>query len=360
MKRPFRRKKELKKQVTTETIEEHREEVLSKGRKFKYPFQYAKHKLVLNTIVIGIVAVLLSIGFGWLQLYRFQSTGDILYRFTKVIPVPVANVDGENVRYSDYLMIYRSSIMSIEKQKGVLTDSEEDKVMREQYKRKSLDRAVEFTYALKLAKELDVEVTQDQIREAEREHRVVDGVERDEEKFAKIIQTGFGLTVEEYERLWLLTLTKREVVVAIDEEARATAGEVEALLDGNGGDFSRVVGALGDKVVYEETGELVSMLNLDERRAAMASSLEVGEWSARFVPKNGDGYYFLKLLAKSDGQVKYVSLKVPFGEFDRRMKMIRKEGKVTEYIKVDRIGDDGEMIEAEGIEIEKDGAVGGG
>ena len=33
-----------------EKVEERREEVLAKGRKFKYPLQYTKHKLVINTI----------------------------------------------------------------------------------------------------------------------------------------------------------------------------------------------------------------------------------------------------------------------------------------------------------------------
>ena len=40
----FRNKTELEK------IEERREEVLSKGRKFKYPLQYAKYRIVTLTI----------------------------------------------------------------------------------------------------------------------------------------------------------------------------------------------------------------------------------------------------------------------------------------------------------------------
>ena len=36
--------------VTQKNLEESREQVLSRGKKFKYPFQYSKHKLVINTI----------------------------------------------------------------------------------------------------------------------------------------------------------------------------------------------------------------------------------------------------------------------------------------------------------------------
>jgi len=341
---PFRRKKELKKQVTADSIEEHREEVLSKGRKFKYPFQYARHKLVINTVIIGVVAVVLLVGFGWLQLYKFQSTSDILYRFTKVIPVSVANVDGENVRFSDYLMILKSTVAVIEKQEGVYGFNGVGEELRAYYQGQALDSAVEFTYALRLARELDIEISREQILEAEREHRTVDGVERSEENFARIIQVNFGLSVEEYERLLMLSLTRLEVSVAIDKEAARVAGEVEALLSSNGGDFEAVAEVLGGEVNYEETGELVSGMNLDGGRAVIASGLEVGEWSGKFVSRNGDGYYFVKLLAKSEGQVKYVSLGVPFGEFEARMTTLRDEGRVRERIHI-RKTDDAESKE---------------
>lgn len=338
---PIGKKKELKKQVTTDTIEDHREEVLSKGRKFKYPFQYAKHKLVINTVIIGVVAMVLMVGFGWLQLYKFQSTSDILYRFTKVIPVAVARVDGEGVRFSDYLMIFRSSITPLESQEGVLTVKGEDELIRLQYKRQALDSAIEFTHALRLARDLGVEVTREQILEAEREHRTVDGAERSEESFARIIRVNFGLSVSEYERLLLLSLTRREVAVRIDEAAATTAGEVEALLAGNGGDFAATAEALGNRVYYEETGDLVSEMNLDGGRATAASGLEVGGWSGKFVSRNGDGYYFVKLLARSGTQVRYESLRVPFEEFARVIEQLREEGKVREFINI-RKPDEGE------------------
>jgi len=340
MKVPFARKKKLSRQVSSATIEDHREEVLSKGRKFRYPFQYARHKLMINTIIIGLVAVGFLMGFGWLMLYQFQSTSDVLYRFTKVIPVPVADVDGESVRFSDYLMIFKSSMTALESQEGPLSNSDEDNVTRTQYQRRALDNAIEFTHALRLARELGIEVTREQIEEAEREHRTVDGVERSEESFAKIIRVNFGLSVQEYERLLMLSLSRRAVAVEIDKEAARVAGEVEALLQKNGGKFGATAEALGEAVVYEETGELVSIMNLDGGRAGVAAELKVGEWSNRFLSRNGDGYYFVKLLAKEEGQVRYVSIQVPFGEFARVMQGLWDEGKITEFIEIRRVDED--------------------
>lgn len=337
MKKLFRKKdkENTPKHVTNDTLEEHREKVLAKGRKFKYPIQYAKHKLVINTVIIGIAAVILLATFGWLQLYVFQSMNDIFYRLTKAVPVPVASIDDERVRYSDYLMIYKSSVKAIENQQGLLDNTEDGKALKEKYKRQAMNAAVEFTYALKLAKDLDVEITREQILEAEKEHRTVDGVERSEESFAKIIEANFGLSVKDYERLLLLSLTRREVAARVDERAMELAGEIAGILEANEGNFSAVAEVLGEEVVYEETREMVDVMNLDGGRAMVADVLEVGQWSEKFLSKNGDGYYFVKLIGKSSGQVNYVSLKVPFREFSEKVVQLREEGKIAEYIKLE-------------------------
>ena len=52
----FRKKDADDKKTEREKVEERREEVLARGRKFKYPLQYAKHKVVNLTIIISILA----------------------------------------------------------------------------------------------------------------------------------------------------------------------------------------------------------------------------------------------------------------------------------------------------------------
>ncbi|MBQ1392023.1 MAG: hypothetical protein IIY81_00495, partial [Lachnospiraceae bacterium] len=62
-------KKEEKK-TEKEKVEERREEVLAKGRKFKYPFQWTRHRVVINTILIALVVFAMIFIGGWLALYR--------------------------------------------------------------------------------------------------------------------------------------------------------------------------------------------------------------------------------------------------------------------------------------------------
>lgn len=317
-----------------EKVEERREEVLAHGRKFKYPLQYAKHKLMINTIIVALIALVLMIVAGWAMLYKLQDTGDMIYRVTQVIPVPVAEVDGVKARYSDYLMIYRSNLMTAEQQGGQLGTSEDDEAVRQNYKQAALYSVVEYTYAMKLAAERDIKVSDEEIDKAFEEHRKVGGVERSEEGFLKILRDNFGMNKSEYRRMLYLTLMKSKVAQAVDEPARNKSAEVERLLKENDNDLHKAADSI-EGVDYEETGRLVDNMNVDGGRSTMAMSLEAGQVSERFLSSNGDGYYYVKLIDKTSSEVNYASLKIVFSEFDKMVADLYANNKVEAFIDLD-------------------------
>ena len=327
------KKKDVKK-TEQEKVEERREEVLAKGRKFKYPLQWTKHRVVVNTILIAFVAVAMIVVGGWLALYRLGMTDEFLFRITKVIPVSVATVDSKDVRFSDYLMLFRSSIISIERQSGSQFDAETAENIRTEYKRSALTDAESYTYALQLADELGITVSNEEVATEFNRHLKIGGVDRSEEGFVKIIEDNFGLTKSEYERMLYLTLVKAKVEATIDETANSIAGKVESLLASNGGDYKNVADTLGEAIVYQETGGLVGSKNIDGGRATEAMKLEPGQSSGKFVSMNGDGYYFVKLINKTDTEVNFVSIKVPFTEFSKRFDALREAGKIKEHIQI--------------------------
>ena len=322
------------KKTEKEKVEERREEVLAKGRKFKYPLQWTKHRIVINTVLITFITIAVLVTSGWLALYRFGMTDEMLFRVTEIFPVPVASVDGENVLFSDYLMFYRSSMTSIERQSGQLDNESDLDTLRLQYKRSALSEAEEYAYATKLARELDITVTNEEVDDEFNRHLAVGGVDRSEEGFTKIIQDNFGLTKSEYKRMLYLSLIKAKVEMAIDEQASKIAARVETMLSENGGDYVAVAEALGAEINYEETGGMVSNQNIDGGRASEAAKLEPGGQSGRFVSMNGDGYYFVKLINKTDSDVNFVSIKVPFTTFTTQLATLKEEGKISEYIEI--------------------------
>ena len=132
-----------------------------------------------------------------------------------------------------------------------------------------------------------------------------------------------------------LNLTKAKVMAKIDDDANAVAGEVERLLAANGGDYKGVYDQLGGKIVYEETGGLVDGKNIDGGRAMEAAKLEAGGQSGRFISINGDGYYFVKLVNKTDTEVNFVSIFVPFRKFDELFAKLKEENKISESIELE-------------------------
>ncbi len=319
--------------ITQQNIEESREEIIAKGKKFKYPFQYAKHRLIINAILIGIVAIGAFAFVGWLQLYKAQNTGEVMYRFTRTLGLSVAEVDGVKVRFSDYLMLYRSSIASVERQQGKFDDSESSKQQMDYYKRQALSSAEDYAFAMAKLEEAGKSVTDEEIDEIIEEHKIIDGEKRSDEAFEGIIRDNFGLSVKEYRRLIMLSLAKKKASVEFDKDAKKLVEEIATALTTNNNMEEVVKKYEGNDSIGYEIVEDVEFLNLDSGRAAMASKLQnVGDISDYFVSKNGDGYYVVKLLGKSENKVSYASIWVRFKWLDDEMTKLRDDGKVVEKI----------------------------
>ena len=317
------RKSKKSKAITQQNIEESRDEILSKGKKFRYPFQYSKHRLVIITILISIVAVVLFGLFGWFQLYKAQTTSDVMFRFAKV-------------NYSDYLMLYRSSVKSIERQQGKMDDSEDSKRMKEYYKRQALSDAENSSYAMAKLEELGQKVTDEEIDAVIRDHKIIDGEERSDAAFEGIIRDNFGLNMGEYRRMISLSLAKKKYSEIIDTRAIALAEDIEKTLKTEK-DWSKINQKYKENDIFsfESLSEMVDSNNLDSGRAAMATSLaKVGDVSGRFTSKSGDGFYFVRLTAREEKKVKYDSIWVRFTKLDEVLDKIRAEDKVEEYIEL--------------------------
>ena len=322
------------KKTEQEKVEERREEVLATGRKFKYPLQWTRHRIVVNTILIAVIVIAMLVTGIWLALYRLGMTDDLLFRITEIVPLPVASVEETNVRFSDYLILYRSSITSMERQSGSQLDEISIEQLRAEYKRSALADSEDYTYALQLADERGITVTDEEVQKEFDRHLKVGGIDRSEEGFVKIIGDNFGLSKSEYERMLYLSLIRAKVEIAVDEHANQIAAKVERLLTENGDNYQDIAEQLGSEIVYEETGGLVDNKNIDGGRATEAMKLEPGQSSGKFISMNGDGYYFVKLINKTATSVNFVSIKVPFTEFDKRMQALRDEGKVIEFIEI--------------------------
>jgi parvulin-like peptidyl-prolyl isomerase len=89
--------------ITNETIAVHREEVLKGARKYIYPLQHSKHRIIMLTSWILVAAVGTFLVYSVLALYKLNQYNTFLYRTTQVVPFPIARVGDNFVAYENYL-----------------------------------------------------------------------------------------------------------------------------------------------------------------------------------------------------------------------------------------------------------------
>lgn len=339
---PKARKKQTQQErptrITNETVAAHREQILAGGRKFKYPVQYAKHKLVINSVVIAAVAIALLCVLCWYLLYHAQLNTKFMYRLTQLVPVPVASVDGHAVRYSEYLKKYRSDIFALVQQEQINLKSADGKRQSEYYKRKELDSAIRDTYVQKLARENDISVSNAEVNDFITQ--TVNSKSVSLQAYEKtVLRNFYDWSLDEYRGVVKARLLAQKVSFAIDDTAKRRAQVALKQLGAPNADFAAIATATSDDSATKANGGDVGSLPRDNQDTdgliAAAAKLEVGHVSG--LLKGSDGYYIIKLIDKNDTSIRYAQIKIKLTELDKRFEAIKRSGKIKEYIKVEQL-----------------------
>ncbi|MDO4902015.1 MAG: peptidylprolyl isomerase [bacterium] len=322
--------------VTNRTLETERKEVLKNAQKFKYPVQYSKHKLVINTLIISFILGLAGLAFVTLRLYAAQDTGTFIYRISKFLPFySVAQIDGENVRYSDYLMEYRANMTLTDTKKGALEVDSDFKSRSNRFKKSAMDNSLKNALALKIARENNIKVSDQEIAERIAEQRKSSTREISEKDFYASIAANYGLSPQEYRRMFVeLPLYRSKVSAFLDKDAEALKNQVTEFLSKNENSFEKLAANFVNKIEVGKSGN-VRHSNIDGGRTRTALDLKVGETSKPFISKSGDGYYVVKLISKTDTEVSYEYAKIPFSAFENKFTALKNDGKIQEFIKIE-------------------------
>jgi len=325
--------------ITNETVAEHRERVLAGGRRFKYPIQYARHKLVINAIIISIAAIISLAFVGWWQLYLSQNSSEFMYRVTTVLPMPVASVDGEMVRYSDYLMKYRSDLHYLEQKEQVSLKSDDGKRQADYHRRQAMDDAIADAYATKLARSAGVSVSDTEVETfLKLQRKSADGDVSEQTYNASILDI-LGWTPDEYRHAIKNKLLRQKVSYAIDKNAQALSNQVSDRIKSGNTDLKAIVDSTNPsdtmKLVYGSSG-WVPRTNQDGGLAEKAVNLARSQVSdvVKASTNNINYYYYVRLVDVNDSKVSYDYIQIPLNEFTNELSSTKSSGKIQEFISV--------------------------
>lgn len=334
----FRKKNvEISSRITNETVAEHRERILAGGRRFKYPVQYARHRLVFNAIIISIVAAIIIAAIGWWQLYPAQNTSTFVYRITQALPLPIASVDGQLVPYSDYLMKYRGDVHYLEQKEQVSLKSDDGKRQVQYIKQKAMQDAIADAFSVKLAKKLNLSVSDTELEVSLKLQRQSSDGEVSQQTQDASALSYFGWSPAEYRYATKTKLLRQKVSYAIDSSAAKVADSIVAQLKIGTSSLQAIAEATnaagGSTVAYGASG-WVPKTNQDGGLATAANKLERGKTSDVIKSTTGDGYYFVRLIDSNDTQVSYEYIQVPLTAFAKELAAVEKDGKIVQYISI--------------------------
>lgn len=216
--------------ITNETVAEHREEVLKGARKYIYPLQHSKHKIVLITTGIVIIFVLAFLSYCILGLYKFKQDNAFLYRVTQVIPFPIARAGSGFVAYENYLFEIRHFKHYYQNQLGQNYENPKDKEQLEEFKKQALQLVVDNAYVKKLAEENGVSVSDKEVKErievVKQQNRLGDN----DRVFEDVLKDYWGWSIRDFERSLRDEILAEKVVAKLDADANKKAEDTLAKL----------------------------------------------------------------------------------------------------------------------------------
>jgi hypothetical protein cdiviTM7_03053 len=276
---------------------------------------------------VSVAILAIFVGLGWAQLYLWKDTSDIAYRITKILPLPVANIDGENANYSDYLLYHRSSLAVLQTQGQ---SDQKDKVKF--YQNQSINKALEVAYAKRLARENNITVDDNKVQDLIKKQQ--ESSKLSQSAYESVVKDNLHWSMDELKIAMKYTLLKQEVSFKIDKTADDLVSTIQNKVK-SGKSLKDIADEMGNKVqpVFNLS---VSTDNSDGGLTKSATLLAKGKISEPLKTLAGDGYYFVTLNSFEDNTVNYSYVKVPLTEFNNRFNYLKNNNKVKYFISIDK------------------------
>ena len=239
--------------ITNDTVAEHREEVLKDARKYKYPLQHSKYKIVIVSSALIALALASFVGYMAFSLYKTQSTSTLTYRVAQILPFPVAKAGKKYVSYEDYLFKLRRYKHYYESQQKVDFSTESGQRQLEMQKPRTLEKVIEDAYVKQLAKQNDVRVSSADVRHALDVLRVKNQLGEGDQGLRDIASKFFGWSLNDLKKELRQDILAQKVVYKLDTEASTKAQAALAELKG-GADFAAVAGKYSDDEATKASG----------------------------------------------------------------------------------------------------------
>jgi parvulin-like peptidyl-prolyl isomerase len=322
--------------ITNETVAAHREEVLSSARKYIYPLQHSKHRVVKISVSLLVLAVIGFFVYLGLALYKFQSTNTFVYGVTQVLPLPVAKAGSNFVSYDSYLFQLRRYMHYYRTQQQVDFSTKKGKDQLVEYKKRSMDKVLRTAYAKQLAKENGVTVSR---REVDQQIDLVRSQNRlgsNDQVFKDVLSEYWGWTVQDFKQELTDELLEQKVVAKLDTAAQNKAGAAYEKLQ-QGADFAEVAKQYSEDAATAPNGGTypvtIERTNRDVPPQLIAAlfAMKPGEYSK--VINTGYRLEIVKVISNENGRVQAAHIAINLQDITHFTDKVKAEHKPMRFIR---------------------------
>jgi len=323
--------------ITNETVAEHREEVLSSARKYIYPLQHSKHKIVLITTSLLIAVIVGFFTFTMISLYRVKSYSSFLYGVTKVVPFPVAKAGNSYVAYENYLFELKHYIHYYENQQKLDFNTDSGKQQLEEFKKRALTKVVDDAYIKQLAAEKKVTVSDKEVDEEIQIVRSQNRLGGSTKVFEDVLKEYWGWSINDFKRSLKQQLLAQKLLPVLDPETVARANQAKAELN-SGADFAAVAKKYSDDAASKDSGGEFgfpidqSNRDIDAEVTSELYKLKPGQVSD--VINSGYSLEIVKNIEPQGDKIRGAHIVFNFKNINTYLNDLKDQKKATLYIKL--------------------------
>lgn len=338
--------------ITNETVAEHREEVLKSARKYIYPLQHSKHRIVLVSSGLFILTIVAFFAYCTLALYRFQGSSTFLYRVTQVIPFPIARTGGNFIAYENYLFELRHYTHYYETQLKVNFNNGKDREQLNQFKHRALGKVINDAYVKQLAAEHNVSVSNQEVEDQITIVRNQNRLGSSEKVFEDVIKDYWGWTLNDFKRSLKATLLEQKVVAKLDNESNQKAAAALAELKA-GTSFADVAKKYSDDPSKENGGEVGFPIDRTSKEIPAQATNELFKLQPGQITEVVNTGYTLEILKNIEtngDKIRAARIVINFKNIETFVNDLKDKQKYTQYIKLP------EVTQAEDVTIPEENA----
>lgn len=347
LKLPLRRKRPEEKisealsdvpRITSDTVEEHREEVLSSARKYIYPLQHSKRHVVRNSILILVGVVVAFFVVCAVALYKFQATNGFIYGVSKIVPFPVAKVGSHYVSYESYLFELRRNMHYYHTQQHANFNTAGGKQQLTRLKQQAMDAAIQATYVDELAARHGVTVSNGDVNAEISLLRQQNRLGNSDRVLQEVLSEFWGWSENDFKRELHQQLLQQAVVAKLDAATNQRAQAALSQLE-KGADFGKLAKKVSDDDATKANGgQYGSPITANDRSlppalTAKLAKLKKGQVSG--IINTGYALEIVKIIDNNKGTITAAHIQFRFKPISDYTGQLRQQQPVHEFIKTD-------------------------